>query len=227
MILGAVSINIMSDMITPVESIERTPEEETLVMRLRVFTRMRWLAIFGVVIVTLIARYVFQIGFSTLPVYIICVFMASYNLVLIWQVNTLDKLPPDKVIPQVRQYGYFHILLDMFTLAVLLHFTGGIENPFIFFFVFHIILASIGLRYSIVYLLSTIATVLVVLMVTLEYTGVIPHVNLEGFAPPMVYRQGSRIMVEMAALVILLYVTTYVTTAVAGELRKRQRQIKR
>jgi len=215
----------MSDRIPAIEDAERTPEEETLVMRLRVFTNMRWFAILGVIIVTLLARYVFHIGFSTLPVYIICIFIVLYNLVLIQQVRGLGKLPPELVIPRVRLYGYVHILLDMFTLTVLLHFTGGIENPFIFFFVFHIVLASIGLNYRVVYLLSTIAIVMVSLMVSLEYTGIIPHVNLEGFVQPTRYQQGSRILGELAALGVLLYGTTYVTTSVAGELRKRQRQV--
>jgi signal transduction histidine kinase len=215
----------MSDRIPAIEDAERTPEEETLVMRLRVFTNMRWFAILGVITVTLVARYVFHIGFPPLPAYIICVFIVLYNLVLIQQVRGLGKLPPELVIPRVRLYGYVHILLDMFILTVLLHFTGGIENPFIFFFVFHIVLASIGLNYRIVYLLSTIAIVMVSLMVSLEYTGIIPHVNLEGFVQPTRYQQGSRILGELAALGVLLYGTTYVTTSVAGELRKRQRQV--
>ncbi|MFC1902220.1 sensor histidine kinase [Chloroflexota bacterium] len=209
----------------PGEDTGRTPEEETLVMRLRIFTNMRWIAILGVIVVTLVARYVFHIGFPTLPVYIICAFIALYNLVLMRQVKGLGRLPPNRVIPQVRSYTYVHILLDMLAFAVLLHFTGGMENPFIFFFVFHIVLASIGLNYRMVYLLSTIAIVMVSLLVGLEYAGIISHVNLEGFVLPARYQQGSRILGEIIALAVLLYGTTYVTTAVAGELRKRQRQV--
>ena len=113
----------------------------------------------------------------------------------------------------------------MFALTVMLHFTGGMENPFLFFFVFHIVLASIGLNYRMVYLLSTIAIVMVSLLFGLEYAGIIPHVNLVGFVLPTRYQQTSRITAELVALAVLLYGTTYVTTAVAGELRKRQRQV--
>jgi signal transduction histidine kinase len=204
---------------------ERSPEEETLVMRLWVFTRMRWVAIVGVIVVTLVARYGFHIIFPTLPVYIICIFMVIYNLVLIRQVRGIEKLPPEKVIPQVRRFTYSHILLDMLTLSVVLHFTGGMENPFVFLFVFHIVLASIGLPYRIVYLLSTIAVVLVALLFGLEYAGIIPHVNLVGFVAPTRYRDISRLLADLAALAILLYGITYVTTSIAGELRKRQRQV--
>ena len=219
------TINTISDKVPAGSATERTPEEETLMMRLRVFTNMRWFAILGVIIVTLVARYIFHIGFPTMPVYVICVFMALYNTVLRQQVRGLEKLPPHRVIPRVRLYEYVHILLDMFALTIMLHFTGGIENPFIFFFIFHIVLASIGLNYRVVYLLSTIAIALVVLMASLEYTGVIPHVNLEGFSLPTRYNEVSYILAVLAALASLLYGATYVTTAIAGELRKRQRQV--
>jgi signal transduction histidine kinase len=215
----------MSDKVLAGKETEHTPEEVTLVMRLRVFTNMRWVAILGVIIVTLVARYIFHIGFPTLPVYIICIFIALYNLLLIWQVRGLGKLPPDRVIHRARQYVYVHILLDMFSLIILLHFTGGVENPFIYFFVFHIVLASIGLNYRMVYLLSTIAVVMVSVLFGLEYARIIPHVNLAGFVLPTRYREPSRILSELVAFTVLLYGTTYVTTAIAGELRKRQRQV--
>ena len=128
---------------------ERSPEEATLVMRLRVFNVMRWVAILGVIIVTLTARYGFDIVFPIQPIFIVCGFMALYNLILMQQVRSIQKLPPDLIIPRVRKYTYSHIILDMVTLTVLLHFSGGIENPFIFFFVIHIVLASIGLNYRI------------------------------------------------------------------------------
>jgi signal transduction histidine kinase len=220
-----VAINTTGEKVTAGGVTGHTPEEETLVMRLRVFNNMRWFAILGVIIVTVVARYAFDIGFTTLPVYIVCVFMALYNLVLTQQVRGLKKLPLHRVIPRVRRYTYIHILLDMFAMTVILHYTGGIENPFMFFFVFHIVLASIGLNYRIVYLLSTAAIDFVVLLVVLEYTGAITHVNLQGFVPPTLYREGSYIVARLITLVLLLYCITYVTTSIAGELRKRQRQV--
>jgi signal transduction histidine kinase len=220
-----VAINTASEKVAAGGVTGHTPEEETLVMRLRVFNNMRWFAILGVIVVTVVARYAFDIGFTTLPVYIVCIFMALYNLVLTQQVRGLKKLPLPRVIPRVRRYTYIHILLDMFALTVILHFTGGIENPFMFFYVFHVVLASIGLNYRIVYLLSTAAIAFVVLLVVLEYTGAVAHVNLQGFVPPTLYREGSYIVARLITLVLLLYCITYVTTSIAGELRKRQRQV--
>ncbi|MFC1914504.1 sensor histidine kinase [Chloroflexota bacterium] len=219
------SMVTVSDKFSIAEGPEHTPEEVTLMMRLRVFTTMRWFAILGVVVATLIASLVFDIGFPTLPIYIVCVFMALYNLVFLLQVGGLEKERAAVVIAKARNYSYVHIVLDLITLTVLLHFAGGIENPFIFFFVFHIIAASIVLYYRLVYLLATLAIFLVMLLVGLEYAGIIAHVNLASFAAPDLYREWSYILAILAALTAILYTTTYVATAVSGELRKRQREV--
>ena len=214
-----------TDEIHSEEKPERTPEEAALILRLRIFTTMRWFAVLGVIIATMVASLGFHIGFSTLPVYIICVFMTLYNLVLFRQVRGLETERADLVVQKVKNYSYVHISLDLVALTVLLHFTGGIENPFIFFFVFHIVAASIVLHYRVVYLLATLVILMVMLLVGLEYTGVIPHVNLVGFVAPERYRDVSRILAILSALTAILYGTTYMATAVSGELRKRQRQV--
>ncbi|MBI2869095.1 MAG: HAMP domain-containing histidine kinase [Chloroflexi bacterium] len=202
-----------------------SPEEAALVMRLRIFVRMRWFAVFLIILATLVASYGFGIGFPTAPVYVIAAVIVVYNYVLLKQVDALRRVRPDLVVRKARTYGYIHIVLDLIAASVLMHFTGGIENPFIFLFVFHIIAASIVLNYRIVYLLATLAILLVVLVVGLEYAGIIPHVNLEGFASPELYRQESYILAVLISLELILYVTTYSATAISGELRKRQREV--
>jgi signal transduction histidine kinase len=77
----------------------------------------------------------------------------------------------------------------------------------------------------VVYLLATAVMAMVILLVGLEYAGVIPHINLVGFAAPTLYREVSYILAILIALATVLYATTYMATAISGELRKRQRQI--
>jgi len=218
-------INVNNKFPTEESQLERTPEEAALVMRLRIFGRMRWFAILGVIIVTLVASRVFHIGFPTLPVYIISAVMAVYNLVLMYQERGLETMPPGLVIPRIRTLSNIHMFLDLVALAAILHFTGGIENPFLFFFVFHVITASIALHYTVVYLLATAALLLVSLLVGLEYARIIPHVNLVGFAAPTLYGEIPYILAVLVALATILYATTYLATAISGELRKRQRQV--
>ena len=202
-----------------------TPEEAALLMRRQILIRLKWAAILGLVFATLVASQVLHIGFPALPVYIICFVMSVYNLFLIYQVRSLRAEKPGLIIERSRTYGYINIFFDLVALTAILHFTGGIENPFIFYFVFHIIIASVIHHYRTVYLLATSALIMVSALVGLEYAGVIPHVNLAGFASPTLYQEGNYILAVLTALATILYATTYMTTAIAGELRMRQREV--
>jgi len=204
---------------------EDIPEEAALIMRLRVFVTMRWITVIGIIIAALVASMVIKISFPTLPVYITAAVIALYNLVLLWQLRNLEAKKPDSIIQIARTFGNIHLFLDLIALTVLLHFTGGIENPFIFYFVLHITAASISLHYRVVYILATSALSMVALLVGLEYAGAIPHINLAGFAAPTLYREGSYIIAILVALATLLYATAYMVSAISGELRKRQRQV--
>ncbi len=204
---------------------ELTPEEAALLMRLSVSVNMRWLAILSVIAATLLASRVFGIQFATLPIYIICLITAAYNAFFLRQFRSLRQDKAGSIVRKARSYGNIQIFLDLLALTAVLHFSGGIENPFIFYFVFHVLLASIALRYTTVYLLATSAIVMVTLLVVLEYTGVIPHVHLVGFAPADLYRQNSYVIAVLLALTTLLYASAYMVTAISGELRKRQREV--
>jgi signal transduction histidine kinase len=202
-----------------------SPEEAALLVRLRVFVALRWIAILGVLIATLVASLVFNVGFPTVPVYIICFFIALYNLVFFFQTKSLKNKLPGQITGKALIYSNIHILLDLIALTVLIHFTGGIENPFIFYFIIHAIAASISLNQRTTYAYATLALALVLLVVGLEYIGWIPHYNLQGFADPTIFRKGSYVLPVLVALSSVLYGATYMTTAISGELKKRQREV--
>jgi len=205
--------------------LERNPEEAAFRMWLRVFVTIRWITILGILAGTLVASRIFHVGFPTTAAYAVCAFIALCNLALLYQSRRMRKMPASLAIHQARIWGTVHLLLDLAAFTVLLHFTGGIENPFIFYFVLHIIGASIILHYMAVYLLATSVIVVVALLVGLEYAGVIPHVNLAGFASPELYREGSYVLAVLLVLGSALFAATYMATSVAGELRKSQRAV--
>jgi signal transduction histidine kinase len=206
---------------------EHNPEEAAIRMWLSVFITIRWITILGIIVATLIASKIFHIGFPTVSAYGTCAFVALCNLALLYQIRRLREMPTGPVVHRARTWGTIHLLLDLAAFTVLLHFTGGIENPFIFYFVLHIIGASIILHYMAVYLLATSVIVVVALLVGLEYAGAIPHVNLVGFASPTLYQEGSYVLAVLIVLGSALFATTYMATSVAGELRKRQREVVR
>jgi len=204
---------------------EYTPEERALMFRVMIWVSLRWLAIIGIVIVTLVATRVFHIGFPTLPVYATCAAIALYNLFLLRQSQSLKAEEPGLVVKKAETFGNIQTFLDLVALTVLLHFTGGIENPFISLYLIHTIGTSIVLPKRRAYELTTLAILMATLLAFLEYAEVIPHVNLQGFVLPYRYNELSRVSGVLVALAALVYAGTYVTTAVSGELRRRQREV--
>jgi len=225
---------------------ELTPEEVALVRRIGVFVRMRWLAIAGVLIASLLATRVFNIGFSLLPIYIICALITWYNILFWYQARHINSeatgsLPETGTVPLIelltipkvtsplidkaRAIGNIHITVDLLAFTILLHFSGGIENPFIFYYVFHVILAGILLHHRVAYALATVAICLALLLVGLEYVGIIPHVHLVGFASASQYKEEAFILAVLVSLATCLYASAYMVTNISGELRKRQREV--
>jgi signal transduction histidine kinase len=197
------------------------PELKALKARLNVFVRMRWLVVVGIIAVGLSAKYLFHISFNLLPVFVICLFLLAYNFwIYLWN-RRLAKDDTELVIKRAQASGYLQVLLDLAVLTVLLHYTGGITNPFFFVYVIHTTAASILLTKRRAYELTTIAVSMAALLAFLEYSGVIGHVNLVGFLPVTLYRQLNFVWSVIVTLALLTYTSTYISTAVAGELRQQ------
>ncbi|MFQ5886967.1 MAG: ATP-binding protein, partial [Anaerolineae bacterium] len=206
-------------------ALEYTPEEATLIQRIRYFIDFRWVAAIGVAVLTLVANNILRIGFPTLPVYIIAIVIALYNLIFWLQARGLAPEDTPDLVERARKFAAVQSVVDLLALTALLHFTGGIENPLVFYFVFHITIVSILLPYEAAYSLATLAVLLFCSLIGLEYLGIIPHIHLGGFVPFDLYRQETYILAIIFTFVTVLYISTYMATSIAGELRKRQREV--
>jgi signal transduction histidine kinase len=203
---------------------EETPEESTAIRRIQYGINFRWIAIFGVVMITITANVIFGIRFSTLPILLIAAVIALYNVVFLRYTQRLEAEQPDDLIPKVRRYVWMQSAADLVATTAIIHFAGGVENPLVLYYVFHVILASIILPYRSAYLLATLAVGLFTTLAGLEYFQIIPHVHLEGLVPPDLYLHARYVMAVLFGFGTTLYISTYLTTAIAGELRKRQRE---
>jgi len=206
-------------------TLEYTPEEATLIQRIHYFITFRWVAAVGVAVLALLANNVLRIGFPTLPVYIIAVGIALYNLIFWFQARGLTPEDTPDLVERARRFAAVQSVADLLALTVLLHFTGGIDNPLVFYFVFHITVASVLLPHKAAYSLATLAVFLLCSLIGLEYFGIIPHIHLEGFVSPDLYLQETYILAILFTFVTVLYISAYMATSIAGELRKRQREV--
>jgi len=206
-------------------SSEYTPEEATLIQRIHYFINFRWVAAIGVAVLALFAHHVLRITFPTIPVYVIAISITLYNLIFWLYARGLRPEDTPDLVEKARRFAAVQSVVDLLALTVLLHFTGGVENPLVFYFVFHITVASILLPDRAAFSLATLAVVLLCSLIGLEYFGIIPHIHLAGFVPVDLYRQERYLLAVIFTFVSVLYISTFMATSIARELRKRQREV--
>ena len=149
-----------------------------LVERIYWLILLRWIAVLGLFITTYIASGVFDVVTWVAPLYIIGIIIGLSNAGFMFFIKVLRK----KTFSSVQKHAGIQIMLDLLFLTCLIYFAGGIENPFIFYFLFHVIIAGILLEKKYSYMQATFGVCIFALLISLEYYAVIPHQPLKIFS---------------------------------------------
>jgi len=208
---------------------ERTPEERELIERIWWLIQFRWVALAGVLGTIWLARQGLGVYFPTGPVYGVAAGLGVINLFFTWDAARVLKgnSGEDLRVRFARVFANVQIALDLVVLTLLLHFAGGITNPFRAFYIFHVIVASILLSRKAAYLQTALAIVLFEEMALAEYFGWIPHVPLEGYADPDAYRQFSHLAGDSFVLISTLTIAVCIATSLTAKLREKRARIVR
>ncbi len=198
--------------------------QEELRDRISWLILLRWTAILGVVVTIWGAGRFLELRLAAGPLYTVTAILAAYNLAF-WAIGR--RLSGVMGGPAVTAFANGQIALDLVTLTALLHFAGGIENPFISYYVFHIIIASILLSRSAAYLQASLAVVLLTAMAALEATGAAPHYHLRGFLDGNLYRSPVYVAGVLFAADTMLYISVFMATSITSRLRRREVEIVR
>jgi signal transduction histidine kinase len=145
-----------------------------------------------------------------------------YGLLRYWTLGDKQTSPG-----RIEGIVTFQISADLFILATILHLSGGIENPFAFFFVFHMIIASILCSKLQSYLQATLAVLLFGGLAILEGSGIVAHYGLTGFAGHDLYRDGTFVLGFLFVFTVTLYLVVYMTTSIGEQLRTQQESLEK
>ncbi len=107
-------------------------EKTELIERIHWLILMRWIAISGLFITTYIFSSVFKVVEHVIPLYIIGIIIGLANVSFFFNTDSLRV----KTFVSVQMHAGIQIMTDHFSLVCLVYFAGGIENPFIFYFLF-------------------------------------------------------------------------------------------
>jgi signal transduction histidine kinase len=105
---------------------------------------------------------------------------------------------------------------------LLLHFSGGIENPIYFFYLFHVVLSGIVFPKKLPFVFSTLVVFLFFLLIYLEYAGILPHYTLFN---TKLYADREAIELTLSVFAITVYVTTYICMTFMQIYRKSKQVI--
>jgi len=207
-----------------VDQIFHNVELEELRDRIPWLVRLRWAAIVGVLITIWVASWVLRVRLEIIPLLIVVGVLATYNLIC-WAVGRW--VPAATAGVRVSYFANLQIAFDLIALTSLIHFAGGVVNPFLCYYVFHIVIGSILLSRAATYVQVTLAATLLVITASLEATGMIPHYRLTGVVPPELYRNWLYVLGVLFATTTMLYSTAFMATSITRRLRQREAEIVR
>src|SRR5579862_2658321 len=187
-----------------------TPE---LAERIRWFIGLRWFAVAGIVVAAGAVAGL-NLAVSWRQLFALSGLLAALNVVYL--ALSRRGVPP-------LPFTWLQIVADLIVLTLALHVAGGIENPFAFFYVFHVIIASILLPRRVSYLVAGLATLFFLAMAILEHTKALPHAEL-GFVR---WQSGQYLVGASAVIASTLFSSSYLASTIMEGLRRKDEEMRR
>ena len=186
--------------------------------------RIRWLWIVLVFFTIVVARNILHLNLPLVPLFVLLFLLTSYNAAM---ALIIARSSEEQLTPRGRNLLRWQLMLDFVLLALFLHFSGGIENPFGIYFIFHVIGSSLLLERAYAFLQTAIGVFLYVLIVVLEYFGVIPHYAIFHAANVPLCQNTVYILADVTALATALFFAAFMATTISQEMRERDRELER
>jgi len=206
-----------------VSEILRIPVDRELSERVRWLVRVRWVVAPALALVTFALNRVLGGSLPLASILWVCLGILLYNGVF-W---VLSNRLVGRSAPQQAQAHVMHgqILTDLVALTVVLHFTGGIENPFSMYYVILVVIGSILMTRKSANVYCFVASGLWVGLLVLEATGVLPHHNLQGYRSPERYHQLSHLVSEALVIITATFASAQLVSHIIERMRQGENQL--
>jgi signal transduction histidine kinase len=205
---------------------DQIPVEQELIDRIGWLIRLRWLAILGTGGAVAVGWLLYPDNLPLLPLLGVTLGISLYNAQFYLYSRTLRLGQAGTArLRHATQFAYVQIVIDLVALAVLVHYTGGVESPAALFFVFHTIIASILLSRGVSFLMATLGALLFSAAVGLEYAGILPHHHLPVLGAIELYQEGPFVLTSLGVLALTLWLVAYMTSSINAKLRQRDQEL--
>ena len=172
------------------------------------FIRIRWIAVGILITATYVVKYLLDISVQDKSIFILSALLLFLNVFHRIILRQLKKNKGSRAIQKIKQEIHFQIITDLIILTLILHFSGGIENPIIIFYFFHMIIASSIFSTFTSYAYALFTMLLAAALAVLECYSIVPHYPLEGFVTHDLYRNvfyvfGSGVVFTITSILIV------------------------
>ncbi|MCP4267274.1 MAG: HAMP domain-containing histidine kinase [Candidatus Brocadiaceae bacterium] len=203
-------------MIYNTHSPEKSSLEKELVESLSRIINLRWIIVIGIFVTSKFAKFGLEIDLPLIPIFVITFCISMFNIACIYL---------QKHVKSYERFANLQISVDWIALIFLVHYTGGIESPVIFYFIFHVILSAILLSRKACYFQTSFALLLIISLSILEYFHIISHVQIKELFSTTVCDNGSYLLSVIFFCITSLYVSAYLATSVTNRLRKGEKEV--
>ncbi len=187
---------------------------------------LRWIAVIAIFIVITGSRFILKIKLPLMQLYLGNIVILGYNIVFYLFISRLGNYPEKKQFKIINRLANLQISLDLILLTSFIYYTGSIENPFIFYFIFHMVIASILLTRRAAYFHACLVTFFLGIIISAEYYNIIPHYHLIDHVPIQFCLLKSYFLPAIFFVFnTTLYITIYFATTIVAKLRKREKEL--
>ena len=184
------------------------------------FIKLRWLAAIGVLVFIAVGRFLLKLQFAPAPFVLIAIGIGLYNtcfLLLVKRTRPAGK--------GGDRFVFIQVAIDILVLTILMHYGGGIENPFVSYYLFHTIIAAILLTWRQVVLQVLLASVCITGLAIAEFTGRLTHHHVEGFLSMEIYSNWKFVTVAVFSIITTLFVSAFLAASITQRLHEREKQL--
>ncbi len=222
-------------------------ERSEYLQRIYLLIRLRWYAIVALLLTLTLAIRLGRFEFAEGPPVMVLIGMALYNVAFEMDFHWRERKNIGVGgLGAIYRSANVQIDLDLVALTVLVHYTGGIDSPFVFFYIFQTITASILLSRRETFIQAVLAIGLFASLCLLEMNPIpissldmtfVEHVHLYGepLLPMQLYNPSAHlenhenlqyIIAVLLALTATLFVSGAIGSHIAARYREKERAIR-
>ncbi len=183
---------------------------------------LRYVVVVMLLGLILLGEIIPSLHIEALPIGILSGAILLYNLIFH---RTHPSLPEGYAPFNGLHYALLQMCCDIIALLSLNYLTGGVESPFFYFFIFHVIIGSLILPRHVVSMLIFFTVAVITTGAILELKGSIAHFAVDGYFAAPQYTSEFYVITHITLLALILLVSNYLANSISKELYLRERSL--